>query len=84
MRYTRMRLKSGVDCLGAQADDPRLVNTESNLLTVAAYSFLSQSMFRVEKYRPDTLDDVVSHKDITGTSELRFEKYTSPAIATDS
>lgn len=24
---------------------------------------------RVEKYRPDTLDDVVSHKDITGTSE---------------
>jgi replication factor C subunit 3/5 len=39
-------------------------------------------MFRVEKYRPDTLDDVVSHKDITGTSELRFEKYTSPAIAT--
>jgi hypothetical protein len=25
---------------------------------------------RVEKYRPDTLDDVVSHKDITGTSEF--------------
>ena len=24
---------------------------------------------RVEKYRPVTLDDVVSHKDITGTSE---------------
>ena len=69
MRYTRMRLKSGVDYLGAHADDPRLVKTESNLLTVAAYSFLFQSVFRVEKYRPDTLDDVVSHKDITGTSE---------------
>lgn len=26
-------------------------------------------MNRVEKYRPNTLDDVVSHKDITGTSK---------------
>jgi hypothetical protein len=25
---------------------------------------------RVEKYRPNTLDDVVSHKDITGTSRF--------------
>jgi replication factor C subunit 3/5 len=44
------------------------------LLTVAAHSFLSQSVFRVEKYRPDTLDDVVSHKDITGTSESSSRK----------
>lgn len=29
----------------------------------------SQKTSRVEKYRPVTLDDVVSHKDITGTSE---------------
>ena len=28
-------------------------------------------LIRVEKYRPETLDDVVSHKDITGTSEYR-------------
>ena len=27
---------------------------------------------RVEKYRPVTLDDVVSHKEITGTSTLHF------------
>lgn len=26
----------------------------------------------MEKYRPVTLDDVVSHKDITSTSKLRF------------
>ncbi len=25
---------------------------------------------RVEKYRPESLDDVVSHKDITNTSKL--------------
>lgn len=31
----------------------------------------SQRALRVEKYRPVTLDDVVSHKDITGTSESR-------------
>ena len=29
-------------------------------------------VFRVEKYRPVTLDDVVSHKDITTTSENEF------------
>ena len=29
------------------------------------------SPFRVEKYRPVTLNDVVSHKDITTTSERR-------------
>lgn len=29
----------------------------------------SKFLARVEKYRPVTLDDVVSHKDITGTSE---------------
>lgn len=69
MRYTRMRSRNGVDCLGEQAGDPWFVIIESNLLTAAAYSFLYQPLFRVEKYRPDTLDDVVSHKDITGTSE---------------
>jgi replication factor C subunit 3/5 len=29
---------------------------------------------RVEKYRPNTLDDVVSHKDITTTSESHFPR----------
>ena len=32
-------------------------------------SLCAYTMSRVEKYRPVTLDDVVSHKDITGTSE---------------
>lgn len=31
-------------------------------------AFIDQC-FRVEKYRPVTLDDVVSHKDITSTSK---------------
>lgn len=30
---------------------------------------ISSSLHRVEKYRPATLDDLVSHKDITATSE---------------
>lgn len=29
----------------------------------------NKTRFRVEKYRPVTLDDVVSHHDITSTSE---------------
>lgn len=35
-------------------------------------NFLCQAAYgerRVEKYRPVTLDDVVSHKEITGTSK---------------
>lgn len=32
-------------------------------------SITNQTRFRVEKYRPVTLDDVVSHHDITSTSE---------------
>ncbi|KAF8999935.1 hypothetical protein BDQ17DRAFT_1221037, partial [Cyathus striatus] len=31
----------------------------------------------VEKYRPVTLDDVVSHKDITGTSMLQWIAFSS-------
>lgn len=33
---------------------------------------------RVEKYRPATLDDLVSHKDITSTSTFLF--YTLQAV----
>lgn len=35
----------------------------------SAHSDNTYALGRVEKYRPVTLDDVVSHKDITGTSE---------------
>lgn len=34
--------------------------------------FYIYAYYRVEKYRPVTLDDVVSHKDITGTSTRIF------------
>jgi hypothetical protein len=41
-----------------------------NVIRARSCQSAKQSIFiRVEKYRPDTLDDVVSHKDITGTSE---------------
>ena len=29
-------------------------------------------VFRVEKYRPKTLDDLISHKDIISTSKFNF------------
>jgi len=36
----------------------------------------NQRSCRVEKYRPVTLDDVVSHKDITNTSdEFVFSRW---------
>jgi replication factor C subunit 3/5 len=41
---------------------PWCVSCATPILVVELYN-------RVEKYRPVTLDDVVSHKDITATSE---------------
>lgn len=39
--------------------------------SVEPYSILEEELIsRVEKYRPVTLDDVVSHQDITTTSQL--------------
>jgi hypothetical protein len=56
-----MRLRSEAVCLG---ESWFLVSFlyEANKLALVL-------VLRVEKYRPDTLDDVVSHKDITSTSE---------------
>ncbi|KAJ9113858.1 hypothetical protein QFC19_000051 [Naganishia cerealis] len=42
--------------------------------------FTSTSLNRVEKYRPNTLDDVVSHKDITGTIENFIKKGRLPHL----
>ena len=33
------------------------------------YSWSAAYIFRVEKYRPDTLDDLISHQDIINTSK---------------
>lgn len=53
---------------------------ENDNLPWCAASFIHRSLdlihSRVEKYRPVTLNDVVSHKDITSTSESRISAQT--------
>ena len=39
-------------------------------LSIASASLTELTDDRVEKYRPNTLDEVVSHKDITNTSQF--------------
>jgi hypothetical protein len=65
----RTRLRSGVGYLGERAIEHLhlvVIVGRDMLIVVTFYALL---LIRVEKYRPDTLDDVVSHKDITGTSK---------------
>lgn len=69
MRNLRMRLRSGVGCLGQCRGRRRFA---ASLIELMRAFFLT---YRVEKYRPDTLDDVVSHKDITGTSQSICTTY---------
>jgi len=39
------------------------------VLTIPHYIHPQMTFYRVEKYRPVTLDDLVSHEDITSTSK---------------
>jgi hypothetical protein len=55
----------------------KAVDTDSDAESLPWWELTSSAsspsdIFRVEKYRPVTLDDVVSHKDITSTSKLWF------------
>ena len=42
---------------------------EISFVTWARDNFSPVSFFRVEKYRPKQLDDLISHQDIISTSE---------------
>ncbi|THH07396.1 hypothetical protein EW145_g3405 [Phellinidium pouzarii] len=80
--YSETAMSNDEDVPMVDADTPAAFSFKGKgKATEANYNYTQdENLPWVEKYRPVTLDDVVSHKDITGTIEKFIEKNRLPHL----